>query len=590
MKNTLIFLDSLDTKLNNLDQTTWTKYKTIGITNLNDLKEKIIEKLNTYNEKLNIDKIDFNTSITGLNQPRTYSGVINSGNQNNLAYVFIVPPEVDNRNGFIAQQIMPVLAEIIQKNLSSNSFLLSNLPVYVVTIDPNNLVPARAVSVIGSKILKFHYLDIFNQDEKIILSQTGINPKVNNIVDYDTLINSASSRTGNTYFDLDKVNKTIIFKIGNLKIKASQTNEPYYYTMKAYPALALAFKESYDIDITALTSVNANKTMNSFKDYVKKLKTGGNNLIQKIYYGAPGTGKSFIIDKFLKDNNISDEYIFRTTFHPEYTYSDFVGQILPNVSKINGNITYDLNKGIFSRAVEKAYQDLSENVYLILEEMSRGDCAAIFGDIFQLLDREKKGLDTGFSKYFINNSIIAKDVAALINDKVRIPPNLSILGTVNTSDQNVFVMDTAFKRRFDWEYVSTKPVPNIKPYLNNFSIVIADTNNNSLTVTWVDFYGVLNKFITGKNWLGLGEDKQIGQFFMELDPNSPPQDIKEKIQNKLLNFLWHDIHQASYKTNISLFNDKISNFLDLYDEFENDKNIFSQDFFNCINLWIQNKL
>lgn len=170
--------------------------------------------------------------------------------------------------------------------------------------------------------------------------------------------------------------------------------------------------------------------------------------MQKIYYGAPGTGKSYEILKYLKEKQISDEHIFRVTFHPEYTYSDFVGQILPTVKK-NGEVSYDFAKGVFTLALEKAYQDTSKEVFLIIEEMSRGNCSAIFGDIFQLLDRDNVGTEKGWSKYFINNPIIAKDIIALTDDRIKLPANLSILGTVNTSDQNVFVMDTAFKRRFE---------------------------------------------------------------------------------------------------------------------------------------------
>src|SRR5699024_11892347 len=97
------------------------------------------------------------------------------------------------------------------------------------------------------------------------------------------------------------------------------------------------------------------------------------------------------------------------------------------------DISYEFSKGIFTRALEKAYEDTSKAVFLIIEEMSRGDCAAIFGDIFQLLDRETQGINKGYSKYFINNEIIVEDIIAISNDKVKFTPNFNILGTVNTS-------------------------------------------------------------------------------------------------------------------------------------------------------------
>ena len=303
--------------------------------------------------------------------------------------------------------------------------------------------------------------------------------------------------------------------------------------------------------------------------------------MQKIYYGAPGTGKSYAITEFLKENNIEDEYIFRITFHPEFTYNDFVGQLLPTVEKNaenKENITYKFAKGVFTLALEKAYQDTSKEVYLIIEEMSRGNCAAIFGDIFQLLDRENNGINKGYSRYFINNSIIAKDIIALEDDRIKLPANFSIIGTVNTSDQNVFVMDTAFKRRFEWEYISTKPVPNEAPYLNNIDISL-NNGNTTNTISWVNLYTALNEFISSNNWLGLGEDKQIGQFFIEFDMDS---DNKDKIRNKLLHYLWFDIQQASYKSDVKLFEENVTSFSDLYDKYEANEKIFSNEFFECI--------
>lgn len=251
------------------------------------------------------------------------------------------------------------------------------------------------------------------------------------------------------------------------------------------------------------------------KEIIKKNENrvnGGENII---YYGVPGTGKSHKIDEILEQ--VKDENKFRITFHPEYTYNDFVGQLLPTIIKEGeqkGDITYDFQKGPFTLALEKAYNTPGENVYLIIEEMSRGNCAAIFGDIFQLLDRIKERENKDWSRYFVNNEIIARDITRISNGKIKIPSNLSIMGTVNTSDQNVFVMDTAFKRRFEWKYISTKPVIE-KPYLNNVELSF-NNGRETIKVNWVDLYGILNKFISSSERLGLGEDKQIGQFLLNL--------------------------------------------------------------------------
>lgn len=313
--------------------------------------------------------------------------------------------------------------------------------------------------------------------------------------------------------------------------------------------------------------------------------------MQIIYYGAPGTGKSHTIDV---DPNIisadTDNRVFRVTFYPDFTYSDFIGQLLPKVipSATPGGtstITYDFQKGVFTNALEKAYENTANDVYLIIEEMSRGDCAAIFGDIFQLLDRERTGVNAGYSKYFVTNELIAKDIIPLrtSGNKIKLPPNFHILGTVNTSDQNVYVMDTAFKRRFEWEYVSTDPVvdsaPGVTPivYKNNVQLSIND-DSSMRTIEWVELYQKLNVFIADDGYLGLGEDKQLGPFFIEFDTAATPAEHKKKVKNKLLHYLWNDVHKASYKSGVRLFKEDLGTFKKLYEAFENDEQIFSTEF------------
>ena len=302
--------------------------------------------------------------------------------------------------------------------------------------------------------------------------------------------------------------------------------------------------------------------------------------MQKIYFGAPGTGKSFEIKKFLIDNRISDEYIFRTTFHPEYTYNDFTGQLLPTVK--GDDITYTYKKGIFTLALEKAYEDTSIPVYLIIEEMSRGNCAAIFGDIFQLLDREKDGVNKGWSEYFINNELLAKDIVAITDNKVKLPPNFNIFGTVNTSDQNVFTMDTAFKRRFEWEYVSTEPKKLQDGTFINDTEIIIKTNDGDLNCTWTQLYQALNIFITSKDLLNLGEDKQIGQFFIDFSEVDTDEGKSAIILNKLLHYLWFDISQNSFNEDISLFESTINSFKDLFVEYTVQNKIFSNRFIDIL--------
>ncbi|WP_225744449.1 AAA family ATPase [Marinilactibacillus sp. Marseille-P9653] len=297
--------------------------------------------------------------------------------------------------------------------------------------------------------------------------------------------------------------------------------------------------------------------------------------LQMIYYGVPGTGKSYSVDQLKGVATAPDEQVFRVTFHPEYTYSDFIGQLLPVVKE--DLITYDFQLGIFTQALVQAFKDTSKPVYLIIEEMSRGNVAAIFGDIFQLLDRNEKNV----SRYPIRNSLVAKNIRQISNDVIYFPANFNIIGTVNTSDQNVFAMDTAFKRRFDWKYVSTNPVRNEEgELLQDYNVPITLYYGDKLIKTnWYEFYLKLNKFITDKNnGLGLREDKQIGQFFIQFSTRMNEKKIKDKFQNKLLQYLWDDVESVSYNRAIKLFSEEITNFSELFSTFDKELQIFSNIF------------
>lgn len=308
---------------------------------------------------------------------------------------------------------------------------------------------------------------------------------------------------------------------------------------------------------------------------------------QKIYFGAPGTGKSHLIEQELV--NVKKEKIFRTVIHPEYSYSDFIGQILPH--KDANGVSFDFVPGVLTLSLIEAFADKSENVYLVIEELSRGNVSAIFGDIFQLLDRDSKFE----SRFPIRNENITSLIPQIVGDQLILPSNLNILCTVNTNDQNVFPMDTAFKRRFDWVYVSTEPANGLNNMrdknLNNPLIEIHSTKGN-FDINWQSFYSVLNDFITDKNGgLGLNEDKQIGQFFIKFkrddiiatnDSTNPnfavaKDNVNTILKNKLLLYLWQDIEKVSGFSEVKLFDDSISNFEELYKSFDGAQ-VFSDEF------------
>lgn len=338
--------------------------------------------------------------------------------------------------------------------------------------------------------------------------------------------------------------------------------------------------------LATIADIQADIIINKFENIIPKLTTYIKNStnflpikkreypLQVMYYGAPGTGKSYSISSLIRYsypsfNEYDDNpYVFRTTIYRDYSYFDFVGNIMP-VTK-DGKISYEFVPGIFTTALFTALrnQDRDIDVYLILEEMSRGDIASIFGDIFQLLDRD----DTGKSMYGINNKSIYEYLSfnggLKAGYKIIIPSNLHIIGTVNTSDQNVNVIDTAFKRRFDFKYVGVEPIKaDNNDYVNNFSINFTHTDKYE----WVKLYQAINHVII--NDLGLAEDKQLGPFFLKDKGNDDLN--REQVANKLLHYLWQDVERVSYSRG-SLFDDGITSFSQLYYAFDKQENILSK--------------
>ena len=364
-----------------------------------------------------------------------------------------------------------------------------------------------------------------------------------------------------------------------LKKKAKVEYEVYIIRSRDVGDLKNTIEFNASRNTSTLVSVDSYKEVNMEESNEVSVEESnyGDVIHNKIYYGAPGTGKSYGVSEEIKSmypDYIEEEpaeYVVRTSLHPEYTYSDFVGQVMP--VKNGEDITYDFKPGVFTNALKKAIELPSRVVYLVLEELSRANVAAVFGDLFQLLDRN----DYGISQYKISNPIIAKEIHGnnCENDDIRLPANLLIRGTVNTNDQNVFVMDTAFKRRFEWEYVSTDPVTGANgEFLNNPEIEY----ERGSRLSWCDFYQAVNDYITRE--MELGEDKQIGQFFIKFADQDYSERNQTLIQNKLLQYLWEDVDKASF--NARLFSSSIKNFSTLYKMFESGERVFSTLFLNSL--------
>lgn len=257
--------------------------------------------------------------------------------------------------------------------------------------------------------------------------------------------------------------------------------------------------------IATNTAVRVGSAYTPYFDTVDRISTGKNVLL----YGVPGSGKSWTIEhEYIKPGS----QVERLVFHPDYTYSDFVGQILPCVAE-NGQVSYEFTPGPFTNILRDAYLNPKVEYILVIEEINRGNAPAIFGEIFQLLDRkvEEDGSNNdypiGTSEYGITNANIAKIVYGDSTHKVRIPSNLSIIGTMNTSDQNVFTLDTAFQRRWQMRLIENN-FENVNPSFANMPIL--DT-----TVTWVKFCTEINKIIVGNGARTTSsEDKRLGAYFI----------------------------------------------------------------------------
>lgn len=255
----------------------------------------------------------------------------------------------------------------------------------------------------------------------------------------------------------------------------------------------------------------------------------------RIYFGAPGTGKSYKIEEKLKD--IDHHFYERVTFHPEFDNSSFIGGYKP-VSIINedggSELIYDFVPQSFINIYTKAWKDLSNHYFLIIEEINRGNCAEIFGEIFQILDRDSNysiNPSNELKKHLVNE-FNSETHAGIINGLI-LPPNLSLYATMNTSDQSLFPMDSAFKRRWDWEYI---PISYSKEgnKSSEFKILL----DEDYYFNWTDFIKVINaKHITVNPNLGM--DKCLGSYF--INPKKNNEINYPEFINKVIFYLWNDV-------------------------------------------------
>lgn len=339
----------------------------------------------------------------------------------------------------------------------------------------------------------------------------------------------------------------------------------------------------------------------------KPLKFGDFTPRQIIYYGAPGTGKSHTIKKEEDEGKIT---CIRTTFHPDSDYTTFVGCYKPHKIEGTKDLTYEFVEQAFLEAYKQAWMNPKEEIALVIEEINRGNCAQVFGDIFQLLDRS----DDGWSTYPIKaDTDIAEHLKELHipgyaatmklrfgldkegNDRypdrdwfgfMALPPNMSILATMNTSDQSLFPIDSAFKRRWDWKYIKIKKGKDKNGKELGWNIQIEDANGEPVKIIkeetklpWWNFIQKVNEIIAS---MTSSADKQLGYFFCKPSKKANETDEKptiitaDTLVGKVIFYLWNDVFKDYGFEDASLFTyqeekngkktEKDLAFADFYDE------------------------
>lgn len=261
--------------------------------------------------------------------------------------------------------------------------------------------------------------------------------------------------------------------------------------------------------------------------------------LNTIFYGAPGTGKSHKVENILK--TISEDKKERVTFHPEFDNASFVGGYKPiselNTTKGEDEIKYKFVPQTFINIYVNSWKDLDSKYYLAIEEINRGNCAEIFGELFQLLDRN--------SNYSISPSKelrehLQKELGleheGIKGGKMKLPNNLILMATMNTSDQSLFPMDSAFKRRWAWEYVPINYDELNEDGSSNESFNYIVKIDESKGFKWIDFIKEINSEIKSNSNLGM--DKCIGNYFIKASNNEI--EIEELI-NKTVFYLWNDV-------------------------------------------------
>jgi AAA domain (dynein-related subfamily) len=313
-----------------------------------------------------------------------------------------------------------------------------------------------------------------------------------------------------------------------------------------------------------------------------------------IFFGPPGTGKSFQLQQIVGLHlRATDDRVYRVTFHPEYSYFDFVGTYKPRVGwmkslndftdadkKPHANreprVYYAFEPGPFSRALVHALKNPANAVVVIVEEINRGNCAAIFGDVFQLLDRsstdDKAREERGRSEYpivpgaewksWLDEELVDVATPCWSQGRLQLPGNLYLYATMNTSDQSLFPMDTAFRRRWGLQYVGVETTASVRTRVR---LHAGDREG----ANWVEFARVLNEAIVEHT---RSDDKQMGPWFVQ---RAPDADYVADVQfrSKVLFYIWSEVFRDAPQ---KVFDPSVRTYDQLVRRHSEGQNVFSE--------------
>lgn len=380
-----------------------------------------------------------------------------------------------------------------------------------------------------------NYATIVNEFKSLINLPDNILEDIFDCNTPDTKIQLDNDYTKVELFDDIKNAINITTDNTTLSFDSPYTIASHPSEFKRAPFIQTLYSGSAIQKLILLTDFN----LDEFYPKIDTNKTEISYSLNTIFFGAPGTGKSYKIENILGE--IPEANKCRISFHPEFDYYSFVGGFKPiSEPQDDGTeiIKYKFVPQAFTNIYTNAWNDLSNTYYLAIEEINRGNCAEIFGDLFQLLDRNSNySISPSIElQQYLESKLVGDGIQGIEGGKMKLPPNLILFASMNTSDQSLFPMDSAFKRRWHWEYIPISYEEVNEDGIVNTSYFFEVKLNDSTSFKWIEFIQKVNEVI--KSNPNLGMDKCIGNYFVKAIENEI--EIAEFI-NKVVFYLWNDV-------------------------------------------------